>query len=313
MAEKDPKDMTASELLRWAANGEPNEYGNVFADFKLLSALSGKPYAKINYAEDVQCIRNFADKIDAEIEAARRDAAKEPRKPMFAIRRIIASGTDWPEPREGEGLRDWLERCWLPRPRYENGEPVQFGDYDIDWDETDECRNPGVWWDATAVDCRGMLLATTFSKIVAVAKTDENGRVKRRTPEVLGADGKPIVEGETVYPISGDWIGCPLEVAGIDRYGSARVSLPDGKGWTCYLADFLTHTPPDTQERIDEDARKYFDEYWGCTGAVCDQRPAKIDGEKPKDRFGTNYCSQAIVFDLLRRQRELDKRTGGAE
>lgn len=72
MERKDPKDMTASELLRWAANGEPNEYGNVFADFKLLSALSGKPYAKINYAEDVQCIRNFADKIDAEIEAASR-------------------------------------------------------------------------------------------------------------------------------------------------------------------------------------------------------------------------------------------------
>lgn len=311
MTEKDPEDMTAAELLRWTANGDPDEHGNTFVGFKLLAALSGKRYSSTTNDDDARNIRDFANQIDEEIEAARRDAAKEPRKPMFAIRRIIASGTDWPEPREGEGLRDWLERCWLPLPRYRDGEPVQFGDNDIDWDDTGECRAPGARWNATAVDCSGRLLATSFSKIVAVAKTDENGRAKRRTPEVLGADGLPIVECETAYPISGDWIGYPLEVASIDRDGSVRVSLPEGKGWTCYLADRLTHTPPDTQERIDEAARKSSYAYWGCMSIACDDCPSTIDGKKPHEYFDCINCLHAKTLDLLRRQRELDVRKGG--
>ncbi|NBJ67749.1 hypothetical protein, partial [Adlercreutzia caecimuris] len=122
MTEKDPKDMTASELLRWCAA----EDGMLRVSCTLCMKFYQTCGCGGHRCEDL--LKDIADKIDAEIEAARRDAAKEPRKPMFAIRRIIASGTDWPEPREGEGLRDWLERCWLPRPRYEDGEPVQFGD-----------------------------------------------------------------------------------------------------------------------------------------------------------------------------------------
>lgn len=237
MTEKDPEDMTAAELLRWTANGDPDEHGNTFVGFKLLAALSGKRYSSTTNDDDARNIRDFANQIDEEIEAARRDAAKEPRKPMFAIRRIIASGTDWPEPREGEGLRDWLERCWLPLPRYR--------------------------------------------------------------------------DGETAYPISGDWIGYPLEVASIDRDGSVRVSLPEGKGWTCYLADRLTHTPPDTQERIDEAARKSSYAYWGCMSIACDDCPSTIDGKKPHEYFDCINCLHAKTLDLLRRQRELDVRKGG--
>ncbi|THG36861.1 hypothetical protein [Adlercreutzia caecimuris] len=196
MTEKDPEDMTASELLRWAANGEPNEYGNTTVIHKLLAALSGKRYSSTTNDDDARNISALADKIDAEIEAARRDAAKEPRKPMFAIRRIIASGTDWPEPRDG----------------------------------------------------------------------------------------------------------------------SVRVSLSEGKGWTNYLADRLTHnTPPDTQERIDADVMKEYIEYWGCVGMSCEGCPAKIDGEKPWRRYDVGGCHEAMVLDLLRRQRQLDARKGGVE
>lgn len=302
MTEKDPEDMTASELLRWAANGEPNEYGNTTVIHKLLVALSGKRYSSTTNDDDARNIRDFANQIDEEIEMARMDARNVSFWTGLDARIVLL---DYPL-RKNETLDTWLQRCFIQRPLDEYGEPVQFGD-DAGDDAGDEVRGiekliflrPGC---CQIQDADGHM-----------CNVFPGERVKRPAPEVLGADGKPIVAGETVYPISGDWIGDPLEVESIDRDGSVRVSLSEGKGWTCYLADRLTHTPPDTQERIDEAARKYFDEYWGCTGAVCDQRPAKIDGEKPKDRFGTNYCSQAIVFDLLRRQRELDKRTGGAE
>lgn len=35
------------------------------------------------------------------------------------------------------------------------------------------------------------------------------------------------------------------------------------------------------------------------------------DGKNPHTRFGTRNCAQAQTHDLLRRQRELDKRMGG--
>ncbi len=311
MADKDPKGMTASELLRWAANGEPNEYGNVFADFKLLSALSGKPYAKINYAEDVQGIRNFADKIDAEIEMARMDARNVSFWTGLDARIALL---DYPL-RKNETLDEWLERCFIPRPLDEAGEPVQFGDSDIEWDETGECRNPGAHWNATAVDIGGKLLATGFSEIIAVAKTDERGRVKRRAPEVLGADGLPIKGGETVWLLSGTG---PHVVDTV----YTDIQTPDGRDcpWadidndgTWAYVESLTHTPPDTQERIDEDARKSTFEYWGCGDAGCEYCPAKIEGKIPRDRLDTRNCEKAMLLDLLRRQRELDARKGGAE
>lgn len=307
MADKDPKDMTASELLRWAANGKEDENGSNAFSTKLIFAITGKDYITTTEGEDNAAVNALADQIDAEIEAARMDARN---MSFWAGLDARIALFDYPC-RKNETLDEWIERCFIQRPLDENGEPVQFGDDDIDWDETSECRAPGAWWNATAVDCRGMLLATEFSNIYAVAKTDESGRVKRRAPEALGADGLPIVEGETVYPIDGDWIGDPLEVASIDRDGSVIVSLSEGKGWTSYLADRLTHTPPDTQERIDEDAQKSSHDYWGCTGVECDGCRRAIDGKKPYEYFDCLNCLIAKTLDLLRRQRELDSRKGG--
>ncbi len=380
MSSKDPKDMTAGELLRWAANDEPNEYGNTTVSHKLFSALSGKPYGDTNYDEDARNIRALADKIDAEIEEVRIRYFLE-----NLDTRIEKYG--YPSRIERELFDEWINRCFIQRPLDEAGEPVQFGDNDIEWDETDECRAPGVQFSATAVDCRGMLLATTFNKIVAVAKTDENGRVKRPTPEVLLADGLPAKVGETVYRVDtgkgfeiariapmcpGDDMSETLVLWGDDNEWRAAIDhthtppvlaadgLPMREGDTVWLTDegarhagesdtlaeagpyalcgigandrltvkalpsrfhpnrvdlmeegawcpasWLTHTPPDSQERIDEDAQKTTDEYWGCIDVSCEYCPAKIDGKNPHTRFGTRNCIQAQMLDLLRRQRRL--------
>ena len=309
MERKDPKDMTASELLRWAANGGPNEYGYAAASHKLFSALGGKRYSETTYDDDAQNLRALADQIDAEIEAARRDAVKESEGPIRWFRSAIRRGECWPEPRNGEKFRRYLKRCFIQRPLDEKGEPVQFGNGDIDWEGLGEYRGLDMQWDASAVDARGHILATTADpyKIVAVAKTDELGRVKHRAPEVLGADGLPIKVGDVVYELSRDdaLTVCEVNV----QYIHAKKE--SGAAWNNLTAKYLTHTPPDTQARIDADARKSFDEYWCCVGAGCDCCPSKIDGKKPKERFDTDRCSEAIVLDLLCRQRQLDARKGG--
>lgn len=306
MSSKDTKDITASELLRWAANEEPDEYGLSNVHSKLLSSLGGKSFAYTTTREDRESIRALADKIDAEIEAARREVSEGR---FFVTLDTLIEAHGYPNRRAGEVFGEWPERCFIQRPLDEAGEPVQFGDRDIDWDNVGGHRDGRIRWCASAVDSRNRLYAmTSHEEIVAVAKADANGRVKRRTPEVLGADGLPIVEGETVWLLD----GTEGTVKSLNRdNATAYVEWRDG-GWSpCVLCDRLTHTPPDTQGRIDGDSQKTADEYWGCIDVSCEDCPAKIDGKNPHTRFDTRNCAQAQMLDLLRRQRELDARKGG--
>ncbi len=110
-------------------------------------------------------------------------------------------------------------------------------------------------------------------------------RVKRPEPEVLGADGLPIKVGETVYPLQGDG---PLVVSG---YYGEFLSLETGG---LLRADYATHTPPDTQERIDEDVVDFANKCAEYTGQA-----------------SSNDWFAVEVGEFLRRQRELDAKTGG--
>lgn len=124
--------------------------------------------------------------------------------------------------------------------------------------------------------------------------------LKRPAPEVLGADGKPIVVGETVW-LEKD--GCKGIVKGIGVNGSstAYVEWEDGRWSPGVLFDHLTHTPHETQEKIDDDATMHPAAYCAAYG---------IDlGDDPDWEESTT----SMIADLLRRQREYDKRKGGAE
>lgn len=117
-------------------------------------------------------------------------------------------------------------------------------------------------------------------------------RVKRPEPEVLAADGLPIKVGDTVYLES---FGRPFTVVGFDG-----VYLKNANGG--YLrADCATHTPPETQERIDKDALMDAGKY------VAGHSEAAGLREPP----GSLSAKQAMMADLLRRQRELDAREMG--
>lgn len=71
----------------------------------------------------------------------------------------------------------------------------------------------------------------------------------------------------------------------------------------------LKRHKPDTLERIEADAMKAFNDYWGCGHAECSCCPVMVDGKKPYERYECNTsCMIAQKLDLLRRQRDVLER-----
>lgn len=296
MTDKDPKDMTASELMRYLH--DRNSSCSCFMCNKVLNIVGCGEHVCADAYEAL------ADKIDAELAEARKDAIRESKKPMWWFRNAIKCGYDWPEPRDGEKFRDYLHRCFLPRPRFEDGEVVGVREYE-------DIQGYCVYDD-------GEFFVTTPNRSIDYAAGE---RVERPAPEALGADGKPIVEGETVWldeahsrcaGSCGFEDGNKYSLCGIERQEMLTVEDAhievDGREYvrvcTCGAwchASWLTHTPPETQERIDDDAtlspREYYNAHIGHDVGLKDDEEVAV----------------AMVHDLLRRQRELDKRTGGAE
>lgn len=207
---RDPKDMTASELLRKAGNGYEGASGTVMTNLIDLMGLS----RKIRHSE---CFYDLADKIDAELAQDRKEAVEESKKPMWWFRDAIERGEDWPEPREGESFRHYLDRCFLPRPRFEDGEPVQFGDSPVGLDGVEKF----IFVRSCGGSCQ---MQDADGNMLTVFPGD---RVKRPAPEVLGADGKPIKVGETVYPIDGEY-GRVASVGGCGCCGSPWLVTESG-------------------------------------------------------------------------------------
>lgn len=293
MTDKDPKDMTVSELLRKAGNGYEGANGTVMMNLIDLMGLS----RKIRHSE---CLYALADKIDAELAQARELSLR-------AGAELWAKANGWPDFKDGENFGEWLERCAIPRPRFDDEEPVQSSDME----EIGAMATYRVYMDGSWEFEPDKYEDETSPKPWDAQFGTRNDRVKRPAPEALGADGKPIVAGETVWGILS---GIDGTVSSLNDDSTAYVEWDDERWSPCIDCCNLTHTPPDTQERIDADAVKGSNDYWGCHGYQCLQCPSLFDGENPCERYDTGTdCGKAMRLDLLRRQRELDKRTGGAE
>lgn len=147
-----------------------------------------------------------------------------------------------------------------------------------------------------------------------------------------GADGLPIRDGDEVYvaPQHASSCGeglCELKgKAGLHgySYGEMRIAEVHGDdnnevtlkatgkndGAWC-PASWLTHTPPDTQERIDKGKRMNVVDYWDCSCVDCLNCTLGGDGVIPAKRYGVFNCVVAQGMDIARRQAELDALLGG--
>lgn len=284
MTDKDPKDMTASELVRWAVSST-----GVRCD---ACEKMGLGCSEENDGSCANARDYIADKIDAELAQARKEAVNESKKPMWWFRSAIKFGEDWLEPRDGEKFRDYLHRCFLPRPRFEDGEPVQISDME----EIGAFATYRVYMDGSWEFEPDKYEDETSPKLWDVQFGAKSERVKRPAPEALGADGLPIVVGETVWGILS---GIEGTVSSMNDDSTAYVKWDDGRWSPCIDCCNLTHTPPETQERIDDDVtlppREYYNAHIGHDVGLKDDEEVAV----------------AMVHDLLRRQRELDARKGG--
>ena len=128
-------------------------------------------------------------------------------------------------------------------PRYEDGDPVMIGD---------------------EVDGFGGEIIDVYIAENAAAIWNNYGnhmhlslgeRVNRPAPKVLDADGVPIHEGDTVWiiPAVTDTPDEPHEVKHINRWGEVLLEFHFERS-TGVKGEYLTHTRPDSWERLEEDA-----------------------------------------------------------
>ena len=289
MTEKDPEDMTVSELLRWAANDERDRWKNCTPHGKLLSAIAGEDYCSIELYDRRESLSALADKIDAELAQARSEALLQGAK-------VWAKANGGPDFREGEDFGTWIGRCTFAKPLDDCGEPVQIKERVVDKVRGD------IDVSRISYTANGFYFNNSHNSGGTRITYAPGERVERPAPEVLGADGKPIVEGETVYRLSD---GTAWKVTKL-HHSEHRISVVSvgGKGVTSggrFLTSEYTHTLPDTQERIDDDATMHPAAYCAAYGIDLGDDP---DREK---------STTSMIADLLRRQREYDKRKGGAE
>lgn len=121
--------------------------------------------------------------------------------------------------------------------------------------------------------------------------------VKRPAPKVLDADGVEIKLGDTVYDAKGE--GHIVKEVYFDDdeshehtvwFGEFKSGIP-----VVYIADQLTHTRPDSWERLEEDAEKGNCEYLGRSQSSCDG--CYLNGK--------SACDEYVRIDLIRRAKAL--------
>lgn len=159
-----------------------------------------------------------------------------------------------------------------------------------------------------------LVTAIRWDKGNHIVEATARGEVKQLKPgwltheeppkPVLDRDGVPIEVGDTVYVVGNDW--APQKVTAITNYAHPIVHCEFVKGFPYeYAPDRLTHERPDSWERLEEDAAESPYGYWGCEGGECCDCPALVNGETPRKRFNTQYCSEAVRLDIVRRAKAL--------
>lgn len=122
-------------------------------------------------------------------------------------------------------------------PRFEDGDPVWFGD------------------DVSEIDARSFVFIESGAMVTNLTSVPAYGKflrcsepLKRPAPKVLDADGVEIKVGDTVWTLDG-LKGVVTKV----EDGAAYIAYESDYA-QCEEADNLTHTRPDSWERLEEDA-----------------------------------------------------------
>ncbi len=206
--------------------------------------------------------------------------------------------------------RDEVERRLLARlmpegmewPRFEDNEPVAFGDYA----EIGDCIGPIVSVtirsaDNTSLEKPAYDIAVLRSGFVNHSPIEPfSVRVKR--PAVIAADGEPLHERETVWEVdTGDGYVVERIYSGTtepDFPGhTVACRRPDDIVTHMFKPSQLTHERPDSWERLEEDAK-----------SLCHDIAMYLGDYSPSDFEKSGDSVQDRVIETVRRCRALAER-----
>ena len=126
-----------------------------------------------------------------------------------------------------EILKNW--------PRYEDGEPVRFGD-EIHVENERPYPNFNIVVDRISFDKAGFIELFDDSNSEVEYRSGE--RIKRPAPKVLDADGVEIRVGDRLYDTD---TGCGRTVRAVNDNGTVEFEGYENRGW---FVRFLTHQRP---------------------------------------------------------------------
>ena len=286
----------SAKLRRWADESyESGMYPTERSEIELRVDGVGQMKA------ERELFRHIADEIDREKrEITERYARQSWMNPADAIAKLATGEIEWAE------LQQAIERYYLPRPLFEDGDPVYIGA------EIDDRRRGKLEVSRICYTDGGFYFnnsrGSNGRKMKGI-KYKHGERVGRPKQHVLDADGVPIEVGDAVWNLSDSTKWEVEKIHSTEPRISIRQLDTDKDvtgGW--FLASNYSHREPDSQERIDMDAQESSHDYWKCYGHACSKCPAMFDGKIPSEHYGVSTCLKAQKLDLLRRQRELDGR-----
>lgn len=156
-------------------------------------------------------------------------------------------------------IADEIEKYYIPRPRFEDGEPVQTSDMEeigglatcrvytdgswvFDPDKYEDERNPKPWDEQQGRQC---------------------DFIKRPEPKVLDADGVPCKKGETVWNLADSTKWEIIDIHPTEPRITVRQLDTDkdvSGGW--FLAEEYSHREPDSLEKLRDDIQSHVTSGW---------------------------------------------------
>lgn len=266
----DNTESISAKLRRWADESESADFvtchpmTRALDECGLIDSLGG-------YVQERELFRRIADEIDREIDELR-ELVNPGGQPIGESIREIATGEDkypWGDSKYPL-LKRALDRYYLPRPLFEDGEPV----HDSDLEEIGGLATCCVYTDGSWRFDPDKFEDEGSPKHWDKQQGRKGDRVKRPKQRVLDADGVPIEVGDTVYLVPGEH----CDVYPLNGYGAGveyRVNennspnhKPNGRicisGGDCIygypMPEQVTHREPDSLKKLLNDIRGYLAE-----------------------------------------------------
>lgn len=267
----DKTESISDKLRRWSDDSDTYESpSHCIASKELCIGCPTIPCLKC----ENKLFNRIADEIDREKRAiyeAQEDSTGRRDSPHHVIK---AYAEQIGKPMDDDCITDWLNRWYLPRPLFEDGEPVQFGDEielhyrggGVDKGRIQEIKyNRGPVW---------ILLFTGVDHAREYRYNSECDVIKRSVPKVLDADGVPIEIGDKVwlvpgehcdvYPLNGYEAGVEYKVNennSPNHKPNGRICITGGDCIYGYpMPEQVTHREPDSLKKLLNDIRGYLAE-----------------------------------------------------